>query len=302
MNGIIFLNKPAGFTSFDAVAKMRGITKTRKIGHGGTLDPMATGVLPILLGTAARVCDIVPETNKRYTALIRLGITTDTQDITGKILSTSDRTVTEADILSVLPQFTGNISQTPPMYSAVRVGGKRLYDLARKGLEIERPKRTIDIRSLDLLKIFPEKNEFILDVRCSKGSYIRTLAADIGDTLGCGAVLASLTRTEAFGYSLESCHSFQELEEAAAKGALRQFLIGVDTLFSFSPQYVLSEYDSKLHLNGVHINLSRLSDFPETDGFIRIYDGSGSFLSLSEIDRDLQQLKPVKYFFVRENQ
>ncbi len=299
MNGIVLLNKPSDFTSFDAVAKMRGILKFRKVGHGGTLDPMAQGVLPILLGPATRVCDIVPESSKRYRAVMRLGISTDTQDITGNVVKTADVTVGEKEVREILPRFTGNILQTPPMYSAVQVGGKRLYDLARKGLDVDRPARSIEILSLELVEAVPQKNEYILDVACSKGSYIRTLCSDIGDALGCGATLTALTRTEAFGFPLSDCFTFADFEKMAAEGTLKQAVISVDSLFLSSPAYFLSDSDARLHINGVPIYASRLSALPDTDGFIRIY-GYGKFLSLSKLDREAGQLKVVKFFFTRD--
>ncbi len=299
MNGIVLLNKPSDFTSFDAVAKMRGILKFRKVGHGGTLDPMAQGVLPILLGPATRVCDIVPESSKRYRAVMRLGISTDTQDITGNIVKTASVTVGEKEVREILPRFTGNILQTPPMYSAVQVGGKRLYDLARKGIDVERPARSIEILSLELVKALPQKNEYILDVACSKGSYIRTLCSDIGDALGCGATLTALTRTEAFGFSLADCFTFADFEKMAAEGTLERAVISVDSLFLSSPAYFLSDADARLHINGVPIYASRLSALPDTDDFIRIY-GYGKFLSLSKLDREAGQLKVVKFFFTRD--
>ena len=197
MNGIILVDKPKDFTSFDVCAKMRGILKTRSVGHGGTLDPMATGVLPIFVGRATKCCDILPISDKTYIAGLKLGITTDTEDITGAVLAQSDVKITKDQLHKVVGSFVGNISQVPPMYSAVKVNGKKLYDLARQGITVERKARSITIYSINILSEDYEKNEFILEVSCSKGTYIRTLCSDIGRALGCGGTLFSLRRAMA---------------------------------------------------------------------------------------------------------
>ena len=192
MNGIIVINKPSGFTSFDVVAVMRGIAKTRKAGHTGTLDPMATGVLPILLGNATKAQSLIPDSSKEYIADFRLGITTDTLDITGKIIEEKKSEISEREISDVLPEFTGNIFQIPPMYSAVQKDGKRLYELARQGIEVEREKRKVTIYKLELLEYDEKAQTGRLLTGCSGGTYIRTLIDDIGKRLGCGGVMTAL--------------------------------------------------------------------------------------------------------------
>ena len=207
MNGIILVDKPKDFTSFDVVAKMRGILKTRSIGHGGTLDPMATGVLPLFVGRATKCCDILPCQDKTYIAGLKLGIKTDTQDITGIVLEKREVNITKELFHKVVSSFVGEIDQIPPMYSAVKQDGKKLYELARKGITVERKPRKITIYEINILSEDFEKNEFILEVSCSKGTYIRTLCEDIGNSLGCGGTLFSLKRKKAAGFSNENCHS-----------------------------------------------------------------------------------------------
>ena len=189
-NGILCIDKPEGFTSFDVVAKLRGIARERRVGHAGTLDPMATGVLPLFFGRATKACDILPRQDKRYLADFRLGVTTDTQDETGRVLCERDPSgVSEADVRKAAARFTGEIMQVPPMYSALRVEGKRLYELARQGVEVERKARPVTIHSLDFVSWDGASHTCRIDVHCSKGTYIRTLVADIGEALGCGAVM-----------------------------------------------------------------------------------------------------------------
>ena len=217
LTGILCINKPQDFTSFDVIAKLRGISGTRKIGHSGTLDPMATGVLPIFFGSAAKACDLLPNSDKRYTAGVRFGLTSDTQDIWGSITGENPAPLSREDLEAALPRFTGTISQLPPMYSAVQVNGQRLYDLARKGVEVERTPREITIYKLDLLSYDPEKREALLDVSCSKGTYIRTLCHDLGQFLGMGAVMSSLIRTEAAGFTLSDCVTLEDAQKAASE-------------------------------------------------------------------------------------
>ena len=206
MDGIIILDKPEDFTSFDMVAKMRRLLGTRKVGHAGTLDPMATGVLPIFVGRATKCCDILPNQNKRYTAAFQLGYTTDTLDATGRVLTRTEVSATKEDVEKALESFRGEIMQLPPMYSAIQINGKRLYDLARQGIEIEREKRPVTIMELNLLSADDTQHIYQIDVACSKGTYIRTLCADIGEALGCGATMTALRRTEAAGFSLSLIH------------------------------------------------------------------------------------------------
>ena len=210
MDGIIILDKPEDFTSFDMVAKMRRLLGTRKVGHAGTLDPMATGVLPIFVGRATKCCDILPNQNKRYTATFQLGYTTDTLDATGRVLTRTEVSATKEDVEKALESFRGEIMQLPPMYSAIQINGKRLYDLARQGIEIEREKRPVTIMELNLLSADDTQHIYQIDVACSKGTYIRTLCADIGEALGCGATMTALRRTEAAGFSIADSITLEE--------------------------------------------------------------------------------------------
>ena len=218
MDGIIILDKPEDFTSFDMVAKMRRLLGTRKVGHAGTLDPMATGVLPIFVGRATKCCDILPNQNKRYTATFQLGYTTDTLDATGRVLTRTEVSATKEDVEKALESFRGEIMQLPPMYSAIQINGKRLYDLARQGIEIEREKRPVTITELNLLSADDTQHIYQIDVACSKGTYIRTLCADIGEALGCGATMTALRRTEAAGFSIADSITLEEAEKLSEEG------------------------------------------------------------------------------------
>ena len=219
MNGFVVMDKPEGVTSFKAAAPLRRLFNERKVGHTGTLDPMATGVLPVALGKAARFIDYLPDSDKAYLARFRCGVTTDTLDITGTVLTETDAHVTETDVLALLPRFTGKIEQVPPMYSAISVNGQRLYDLARKGIEVERQSRKITVYSLELLGEID--GEFEIAVRCSKGTYIRSLIADIGEALGCGAVMTALRRTRSNGFSVEDALTPEQIE--ASPGTYRVY-------------------------------------------------------------------------------
>lgn len=231
LNGILCIDKPQGFTSFDVVAKLRGIAKTRRIGHAGTLDPMATGVLPLFLGRATKACDLLPDQDKRYTAVFRLGLETDTLDITGTVVSEHPVEVSEAQVREAASRFTGEILQVPPMYSALKVGGKKLCDLARQGVEVEREARPVRIHRLEFLSCDSAAQTYTIDVACSKGTYIRTLVADIGRVLGCGAVLTALRRTEAAGYDLGGCVTLEEVQGCADAGRLPDLLRPVSSAF-----------------------------------------------------------------------
>ena len=235
MNGVLVLDKPAGFTSFDAVAVMRGLAHEKKIGHTGTLDPMATGVLPLLLGNATRAAALLPDTDKEYEAGFCLGHATDTQDTTGKTVAESARRAAQADVEAALGGFRGEILQIPPMVSAVSVGGKRLYDLARKGIEVERKPRPVTVYRLELLEFDEEARSGVLRVSCSKGTYIRTICADLGEALGTYGAMSALRRTRACGFSLADCVTLGEARELAAAGRLAERLLPVESLFSAKP-------------------------------------------------------------------
>ena len=257
--GIICVNKPSGFTSFDVIAKMRGILKMKRLGHAGTLDPMATGVLPVFAGRAAKACDILPDHDKTYRAGFRLGVSTDTQDSTGTVLSESGTAVPRDRLLSVLESFRGSIEQIPPMYSAVSVNGKRLYELAREGKTVERPARTVTVYSLELLNYDEESRSGTLEVSCSKGTYIRTLINDIGDALACGGIMTSLVRTHACGFSLEDCVTLEQLQKAAENGGdFLPFIKPIEDVFADFPALHLKGAQERMYRNGVKLDLDRI--------------------------------------------
>lgn len=298
MEGILCIDKPPAHTSFDVVARMRGIAHTRKIGHGGTLDPMATGVLPLFFGRAAKACDLLPDQDKRYTATFRLGISTDTQDITGTVLSERTVHTTEWDIAALLPRFTGPQKQLPPMYSAIQVEGRRLYDLARQGIEVKRTARDIIIHSIALLSADDTRHEYAIDVACSKGVYVRTLCHDIGEALGCGAALTKLRRTRACGFSLSQCITLERAAELARAGTLAEALLPVETAFASLPRLTLNIALARHFCNGVQLYLSQFAAPPRA--LSSVYREDGVFLGLAAPDTAGAQLQLVKLFYLSE--
>ena len=295
MTGILIMDKPAGFTSFDVVAVMRGVCRERKIGHTGTLDPMATGVLPLLLGTATRALPFLPDTDKEYEAGFRLGLATDTQDSTGKTIAESSVRASRAQLESVLPRFRGDILQTPPMYSAVSVNGQRLYDLARRGIEVERKKRPITIFRLELLEFDEATQSGRLSVSCSKGTYIRTLCADIGEALGTYGVMTSLRRTRAAGYSLSDAVTLEQAKALAAEGRIAERVLPVESLFTSYPAVTVSAAQAVRFSNGGALDLSRpsLRSAQLSDGSrFRVLSPENVFLGLGEVrDKNLAVLR-----------
>ena len=287
-SGILVMNKPQGFTSFDVIGKLRGILKMRKLGHTGTLDPMATGVLPVLIGTAARACDILPDESKAYRAAFQLGTVTDTQDSSGNVLETHPFDVSESELLAVLPQFTGEIQQIPPMYSAVQINGKRLYELARAGKEIERPAQSLTLEAFD-----SQSGRGTLVIACGKGTYVRTILHDIGGVLGCGCMMTALERTAACGFTLNDAHTFDEVQQAADAGSVESLVIPTDRLFLSLPSVTLNETQTRLYRNGVLLSVSRLGHLPEGTRF-RIYSAEQSFLGLADADREHNCLRIYK--------
>ena len=288
MNGILLIDKPAGWTSMDVCAKLRGILGERRIGHSGTLDPMATGLLVVFLGRATRAVEFAEADEKTYEAGLRIGITTDTQDVTGTVLSETPVSVPDAALDAVLAQFRGEIDQIPPMYSAIKVNGQKLYQLARKGREVERKPRRITIFSLERTG----KNaggDILLRVRCSKGTYIRTLCHDVGAALGCGGAMSALRRTHAGAFSIAQAHTLEAVQAAADAGNAETLLLPVDTLFSALPEQTLSAAQEKAVRNGGSFTCS------ETPGRYRLYGRSGEFLALGEL-RD-GAMRSVKSFF-----
>lgn len=290
MDGILVLNKPAGITSFGVVSRVRGITHIRKIGHAGTLDPMATGVLPLFLGRATRAIGLLPCSDKTYIARMRLGVRTDTGDSTGTILETRPVHAKRLDVERALPKFTGRILQVPPMYSARHLNGERLYELARRGEVVEREARPITIYSLGLTDVQEESGEYTLLVSCSTGTYIRTLVEDIGESLGCGAVMTALHRTAAAGFSIEQAVLIEEVEHFAASGDLQKHIRSVDFPFCIYPEVVVTYKQAIRFCNGGFLSLERVEQAPAA-GFCRVYGEERRFLGLGEVDQDAQILR-----------
>ena len=284
MNGIVIIDKPAGWTSQDVVSKLRGVLRTRRIGHGGTLDPMATGVLPVFVGRATRGVEFFEHAEKTYEATLRLGLTTDTEDISGTVLEEKEVSISEADFLGVLPQFRGKIQQIPPMYSALKVNGQKLYDLARKGKEVERQPREIEIFKLECLEF--NGKEARLRVACSKGTYIRTLCKDIGQALGCGGCMAALRRVTAGEYTIDQAVSLEEL--VAAENPER-YLRPVDSMFHNFPAHTLTPNQERRCRNGNAFSLSL------PDGTYRAYGQNGEFLMLAKVEDGV--MSTIKSFF-----
>ena len=282
MTGIILLDKPEGITSFGAIARVRRICSEKKCGHTGTLDPMATGVLTIMLGGATRFCELLPGHDKAYIATFRLGTVTDTLDITGKVLETREVTATAEQVKEKLSDFVGEISQLPPMYSAVSVDGKRLYELARQGIEVERKARQVTVYSVEMLSENEESGEYTISVECSSGTYIRTLIADLGEVLGCGAVMTALRRTKANGFGIENAVTLEELSAAAGNGTLEELITPVDKALEGYPVIKVSAAQAKRFLNGGELDLQRLK-YPRMLGYFRIYDPENRFIGLGEI-------------------
>lgn len=279
MQGIALIDKPQGWTSFDVVAALRRSLGIKKIGHSGTLDPMATGVLPVFVGRATRLIDLLPITDKRYRATIRFGLTTDTLDITGEVLSKTPAHVTQGQLEAALAPFRGEIWQVPPMVSALKHNGRRLYDLAREGKVVERPARPVTIYELHCLGPGEEENEFFLDVACSKGTYVRTLCDDLGRALGCGAVLSGLCRTEAVGFSLDECLSMDDARQMPAEKLLRP----VETALGAYPIVRVSEGQKKRFQNGGKLDLARIPSSRGASGLVRVNSPDGRCIGLGRI-------------------
>ena len=297
MNGILCMNKPQDFTSFDVIGKLRGILHMKRLGHTGTLDPMATGVLPILVGTATKACDILPNQDKTYQATVVFGKATDTLDIWGKPLQDyPEQHVTEAALRAILPEFLGDITQLPPMYSAVSVNGKRLYELARKGETVERPTRTVHIDAITLDAFDETQQTATLTVSCGKGTYIRTLLSDMGQRLGGDAVMTALTRTAACGYLLQDCLTFEQVAAAMADGTLEEHLLPTDSLFSSYPKLRLTAAQERMFCNGVKLDLNRLRNLQPDQDIYTVYGATGTFLGTALADRTQQELRIGKRF------
>jgi len=286
MDGIICIYKPKDYTSFDVVAIVRKLFKTRKVGHGGTLDPMAEGVLPIFLGNATRAVDFQPENDKEYVAGFRFGVTTDTLDITGQVVSYKEEYVSRNKMIFV-ERYVGEIEQIPPMYSAVQVDGKRLYDLARKGIEVERKPRKVTINSIKVENY--ADNEGVMRVNCSKGTYIRTLIHDIGQDFGAGAVMTSLVRTKSGVFTLDDCYQIDDLRKLATRegtAGLRNLLKPADRLFESYPKALLDETQTALFKNGVKLAADRIRFERIYNGTYAIFGYDRNLLALAQISED----------------
>ena len=299
MNGVLLIDKPKEFTSFDVIAVVRGLTGQRKAGHTGTLDPNATGVLPVLLGSATKAQDLIPNHDKKYIADFQLGITTDTLDIWGKELTKTESDITEEQITSALDDFRGEIWQLPPMFSAVQKNGQRLYDLARKGIEVKREKRKVTVYSLDLLEFDRKTQCGKLEVFCSKGTYVRTIIDDMGAKLGVGAVMTGLRRVEACGFSIDDCVTLDKLKELKEQGELLSALRSVEGLFSDYPALYISPMQAKRFSNGGALDISRTAlreKAPEDKQIFRVRENTAGFLGLGIISKDKNQIKIYKLF------
>lgn len=308
LSGFLVLRKPAGFTSHDAVAKLRGILKMRRIGHAGTLDPMAEGVLVILLGVATRASEYASGAEKEYEAGLQLGVVTDTQDSTGTVLERRPVTAARQDVERAALRFLGRSEQLPPMYSAVQVGGVRLYDLARQGIEVERKSRGITVSQLELLPAREGDGPdcYRIRVRCSKGAYIRTLCHDIGQALGCGACMTALTRTRSGDFTLDDAMSFDEIAAAVQDGRIERLVRPADGLFMNLPAVTVNAEGEKRAVNGAHLARRHLQTgaVPPEGELCRVYAPDGGFLLLGEsrqLDKGGLAVFCRKYFTVKED-
>ncbi len=296
-NGILILYKPQGWTSFDVIAKARGILATRKVGHSGTLDPMATGVLPIFMGRATKAVDMQIIKDKEYIATFRLGLNTDTGDITGEVIKQAEVTADKDDVLAQLDNFRGEITQLPPMYSAVKINGQPLYKLARRGVQaeqVERKPRKAVIKELEMLEDESlSENEYKIRVLCSEGTYIRTLVEDMGENLGCGAVLTSLSRTKACGYTLDKCITLEQLQQARIDEKIDDMIVNVDSVFMHLDRIDLSNELAKRLLNGARSRIAK------ADGDYRVYY-KDKFYAIANVTE--KKMSVVKLFVEKEKE
>ena len=287
MNGILLIDKPEGWTSSDVVAKLRGVLHEKRLGHSGTLDPMATGLLVLFAGRATRAVEFAESHEKRYLARLRLGVATDTQDITGNVILSAPANISRETLEAALNDFRGQISQIPPMYSAIKIKGQKLYELARRGEAVERKPRSITISELRLLE--REGEDWLLDVTCSKGTYIRTLCNDIGAALGCGGCMSGLRRLRCGGFCLQNAYTIEQVQAAADTGKAESLLLPVDRLFAAAPAHTVSgKAEKSIRCGGAPKTALGAGDY-------RVYSDSGEFLALCRSDG--QTLKTVKSFF-----
>ena len=287
-NGILVIDKSAGWTSQDVAAKLRGVFHERRVGHGGTLDPMATGVLPVFIGRATRAAEFLESAEKEYVAGLRLGVVTDTQDTSGTVLETNSVCVTRAQLEAALRQFLGPIEQIPPMYSAIKINGQKLYELARRGQEVARRPRSITIHALELLE--GEGADWTVRVRCSKGTYVRTLCHDLGRALGCGGCMSSLRRTRAGSFTLAQAVTMQQVLDFAAGQDPQQLLMPVDAIFAAHPPLIVTLGQAAKLKNGAQVK-----DWQFQPGTYRVYAEDGEFLLLGRVEGGV--LTTIKSFF-----
>lgn len=297
ISGIINVYKEKGFTSHDVVAKLRGILKQKKIGHTGTLDPDATGVLPVCLGKGTKLCDMLTDKDKTYEAVMLLGVETDTQDTTGEIKSKKEIDSNLEEIQNIIISYIGEYQQIPPMYSALKVDGKKLYELARQGKEIERKPRTVYIHGIEILEISLPYVK--MRVSCSKGTYIRTLCHDIGQQLGCGGCMDQLKRTKVSRFEIQNARTLHEIEELVKQGEFSSILVAVDDMFEEYPALTVARLYNKILYNGNSIGEAMFlqkETRKEIQPFIRIYDEDGKFIGVYQWIEEKQNYKPVKIF------
>lgn len=295
INGILNIYKEPGFTSHDVVAKLRGIIKQKKIGHTGTLDPQATGVLPVCLGKATKLCDMLTDTKKEYRASFRLGLKTDTEDIWGTVTEESEADVSEKQVKDAVFSFVGEYEQVPPMYSALKVGGKKLYELAREGRVIERKTRPVTIFEINDLRI--DLPDIHMTVVCSKGTYIRSLGRDIGEKLGCGACMTALERTAASGFYKSGSHTLEEIEELMRQGRIMEAVIPPDQIFSGFPERTVKKQYAKILYNGNPLKKDCFTLPVSTEQRLKIYDEDGHFIGIYDWKDQKSMYFPDKIFY-----
>ena len=297
MDGIINVYKEKGYTSHDVVAKLRGILHMKKIGHTGTLDPDAVGVLPVCLGKGTKLCDMLTDTDKTYEAVMLLGTTTDTQDITGRVLEKKDVSLTEMQVIEAVSSFVGDYEQIPPMYSAVKVNGRKLYELARQGIEVERKSRNVVIRSIHIndMNLSPDHPSVTMTVTCSKGTYIRTLCDDIGKKLGTGACMESLIRTRAGRFYIDESYTINQIAAIAIKGKAASIVVPVDSMFDYQSVIIKNESSKLLYNGNVMPAYCAVSSDGIVPGNIKVYDESGNFIGIYSFDGE--NYTPIKIFY-----
>ncbi|WP_026497229.1 tRNA pseudouridine(55) synthase TruB [Butyrivibrio sp. WCD3002] len=312
-NGLINVYKEAGYTSSDVVARLRGILKMKKIGHTGTLDPDAVGVLVICVGNGTKLCDMLTDHNKEYIAVCRLGVTTDTQDMSGRVLTESEVNVSSEKLHETVKKFVGEYDQIPPMYSAIKINGKKLYELARQGKEVERKPRRINIQAITILdeSHLQDEHIFTMEVKCSKGTYIRTLCNDIGEALGCGAAMEHLTRTAVGSFHLETAHTLDQIEQLRDEGRVDEIVASTESLFRDLDYCIVKDDFRKKLENGNGFKVTDLvSEAPEdeqdfvepeklyADGTrVRVYGEDGAFFGIYKCDERTGTFRVEKFFY-----